>query len=384
MERFSRKAIHHLDAEGRERRAVVGLLCKETDGLLDEGVERLLGGKVGLIARYSRPKECRTVHRVVARGTLHRRKLRAYVVLDAFQFLAVVRPCHDVEVGADGREAEAVRFVQVLVDPLLVDLVRARIARERLHIAGTLLEPLQVLLAVVDQHILVVDVVTREEQPDGRGERQAAIAPVGREFFVTGVGRHRRGHILRIGERMQAEDVIADAHLVRCEGDVLQAGGVLRREGEVFFDQSGLGCRTGNLVRREAAQADEPRIVHDALELLRRLDELGRSVLIADLFGDDMSPAEGVPIALSAAALFGRLRQEQVTRMVEIGAFVEMSLERTRKEAHLFLLQFGLVLLTHEPILLMYDTEIGQHADRLAPCGVYRFVLGGGYGVQLR
>ena len=170
----------------------------------------------------------RAVHRVVARGTLHRRELRPRVVLDAFELLPVVRPRHDVEVGADGRETEAVGFVQVLVDPLLVDLVGTRVARKRLHVAGTLLEPLQVLLAVVDQHVLVVDMIARKQQPDGRGERQAAVASVGRELFVAGVGRHRRGHILCVGERMQAQDIIADAHLVRCEGDVLQAGSVLR------------------------------------------------------------------------------------------------------------------------------------------------------------
>ena len=97
-----------------------------------------------------------------------------------------------------------------------------------------------------------------------------------------------------------------------------------------------------------------------------------------------MAPTEGIPIALSAAALFGRLRQKQITRVVEVGSFVEMPLERTREETHLLFLQFRAVFLAHEPILLVHDAEIGQHADRLAPRGVDRLVLGGGYGVQLR
>ena len=164
----------------------------------------------------------------MARGTLHRRELAARVVLDAFQLLPVVRPRHDVEVSTDGGKAEAVRFVQVLVDPLLVDLVGARVARERLHVAGTFLETLQILLAVVDQHILVVDMVARQEQPHGRGERQSAVAPVGRELLVAGVGRHCGGHVLRIGKRMQAKDIVAHTHLIRREGDVLQTGRIFR------------------------------------------------------------------------------------------------------------------------------------------------------------
>jgi len=97
-----------------------------------------------------------------------------------------------------------------------------------------------------------------------------------------------------------------------------------------------------------------------------------------------MSPTEGAPVALSAAALFGRLRQKQITRVVEVGSFVEMPLERTRQETHVLFLKFRAVLLAHEPVLLVHDAEIGQHTDRLAPCSVDRLVLGGGYGVQLR
>ena len=228
MQRFSREPIDHLDTERGGRREVVGFFGEETDRLLDESVKALLCRKVGLVTRYGCPEQRRTVHRVVARGTLHRRELAARVVLDAFQFLAVVRPCHHVEVGADGREAEAVRFVQVLVDPLLVYLVGAGVTRERLHVAGVLLETLQVLLAVVDQHVLVVQVVAGEQQPHRRGEREAAVRAVGRELLVTAVGRHSRRQVFRVGKRVQAQDVVADAHFPRREGDVLQAGRIFQ------------------------------------------------------------------------------------------------------------------------------------------------------------
>ena len=122
-------------------------------------------------------------------------------------------------------------------------------------------------------------------------------------------------------------------------------------------------------------QTDETRIVHDALELFCCLDELGRSILVADLFGDDMSPTEGIPITLLAAPLFGRLRQEQVARMIEERTFVEMPLERTRQETHIVLLYLRFVPLAHEPILLVDDTVIGQDLDGLAPCGMDRLVF---------
>ena len=97
-----------------------------------------------------------------------------------------------------------------------------------------------------------------------------------------------------------------------------------------------------------------------------------------------MPPAEGIEIALLAAALLGRLRQEQKARVVEVRTFVEMTLERTRQKTHVVLLQFRPVLLVHEPILLVDDAVIGQDLDGLAPCRMYGLVFGGGYGVQLR
>lgn len=163
----------------------------------------------------------------MARGALHRRELAARVVLDVLQFLPIVRPCHHVEVGTYGGKAEAMRLVEILVDPLLVYLVGTRIARERLHIAGAFLETLQILLAVVDQQILVINMVARQQQADGRGERQTAVR-WSVESFVTGIGSHIARQVFRVGERVQAQDIVADAHLPGREGDVLQAGGILQ------------------------------------------------------------------------------------------------------------------------------------------------------------
>jgi len=62
--------------------------------------------------------------------------------------------------------------------PLPVDLVAARVARQRLHIACGLLETPQVLRAVVEEDVLVPNVVARQEQSHGRGETQPAVASI--------------------------------------------------------------------------------------------------------------------------------------------------------------------------------------------------------------
>ncbi len=41
VQRFTREPVHHLDAEGRERRAVIGFLREQAHRLLDEGMETL-------------------------------------------------------------------------------------------------------------------------------------------------------------------------------------------------------------------------------------------------------------------------------------------------------------------------------------------------------
>ncbi len=45
MDGFSGQAVHHADAERRERILVGGLPDEQAQGLLDKGVETLLGGK---------------------------------------------------------------------------------------------------------------------------------------------------------------------------------------------------------------------------------------------------------------------------------------------------------------------------------------------------
>ena len=123
VQRFSRKPVHHLDAEGRERTAVVGFLREEAHRLLNEGVETLFRLEVRRVAGHRRPVERRAVDSVVAGDALHAGKLAAHIVLDMLQFLRVIAPRHDVEVRPYRGQPVGMGFVQVLVYPLAVDAV---------------------------------------------------------------------------------------------------------------------------------------------------------------------------------------------------------------------------------------------------------------------
>ncbi|CCY05087.1 predicted protein [Eggerthella sp. CAG:1427] len=382
MERFARQPVHHLHSERRHRIPVVGLLRKEAYRLLDEGVEALLRGEVRLIAGNTCPEQGRAVHRIVAWRTLHRSELAARVVLDAFQLVGILAPRYHIEMRTDGGQTERVRLVQILVYPLLVDGVASGVPRKRLHIAGGLLEAFQILVAVVDEDILVIQVVARQEQTERTGERETAIAPVGGQPLVTTVRGDLRRHIVHIREGMQAETLVPDAHFISGESDVLQAGCLLRGEREVLLDQSRLLPRSRNLVIREAAQADKAGIVHNPCELVCRFKEFQYGVLVADFLRDDEAPAQRVEVALPATALFGGLRQEQVTPMVKERTLVEVPLETAAQKAHLLLLKLRFVTLLDKPVLLVYDAEVRQHLDCLAPRPVYGFVLRCGHGVD--
>ena len=123
VQRFSREPVHHLDAEGRGRAAVIGFLREEAHRLLDEGVETLLRREVRRIAGHGRPVECRAVDGVMARHALHACQLASHIVPDMLQLLRVVAPRHDVEVRPYRGQTVGMGFVQVLVYPLAVDAV---------------------------------------------------------------------------------------------------------------------------------------------------------------------------------------------------------------------------------------------------------------------
>ena len=107
-----------------------------------------------------------------------------------------------------------------------------------MHIACCLLELTQHLRRVIDEEVLVHDVVAGEQHPDRCGKRETAIATVCRETLVTAVGSHACRQVFGIGERVQAEVVVANLHLASSEGDVLQAGGILLREREILLDDA--------------------------------------------------------------------------------------------------------------------------------------------------
>lgn len=115
---------------------------------------------------------------------------------------------------------------------------------------------------------------------------------------------------------MQAKDVVADSHLVRTQRNVFQRGGVGLREREVFFHDTCLSNRPDDFIGGQPVEPDKPALVHNRGELPDRFDELRHRLLVLDFLRDDEPATQRIEIALRAAALFGRLGQEQVTGMV--------------------------------------------------------------------
>ncbi len=237
---------------------------------------------------------------------------------------------------------------------------------------------------IIYKHVLVIDVIVRKQQSDRSGKGEAAVAAVRGEFLVASVGPYRSGQVVRVGERMHREPLVADTHFRPPEPDVLQRGGVLLREGEVFLHQAGLLSLSGNFLRREPFQTDQPGISDDALELLHGFQEAEDTVLVPDLPGEDMPPAEDGEVALLPHALLRGTGDEQVREMVQERPLVEMELEAAVQESRLLLAGTRPVPLLQEPVLAVDDGMAGQYPDRLPSCAVHGLVIGGGEGEDFR
>ena len=237
---------------------------------------------------------------------------------------------------------------------------------------------------VIYEHVLVIDVIVRKQQPDRSGKGKPAVATVRGEFAVASVGPYRSGQVVRVGERMHREPLVADTHFRAPEPDVLQRGGVLLREGEVFLHQAGFLFPSGDLLRREPFQTDQPGVADDALKLLHRFQETDHTVLVPHLPGEDMPPAEDGEIALLPHAFLRGMGDEQVREMVQEGTLVEMKLEAAVQESQFLLVGTCLVPLLQEPVLAVDDGMAWQYLDRLPSCAVHGLVIGGGEGEDFR
>ena len=239
-----------------------------------------------------------------------------------------------------------------------------------MHVARLLLELLQVLGRVVDKEILVHDVVAREQYPDGSRERKTAVAPVGGQAFIAHVRRHLARQIVRIGQGVQAEAVVADLHLCGPEREVLQAGRFLLREREILLDDARAVFRPGNFVFPHPRDTDKAAVVDDALKLVATLQETCHRILVLHLFRNDEIPGECREIALGTATFLRRLGQKEVACVPQIRSLIEMPFKGTGEETEVVPLDVGRVVLLDEPVLPVHDAVIRQYLYRFRPCRV--------------
>ncbi len=176
---------------------------------------------------------------------------------------------------------------------------------------------------------------------------------------------------------MQAEPLVTDTHPVRVQLHVLQHGGSVCRQREIPLDNARFAFRSRNLFRGEAFQPCQPAVVDDAFKLSHRFHETLHRFPVPDFLRHQKTTAERVPVALLPGAFLRGLGKEQIAGVVQVGPFVEVSLETAGEEAQFVPADVRLVFLRDENILLVDDGEIRQYLDRLRSCGVHRLIVCG-------
>lgn len=290
----------------------------------------------------------------------HQGKLASGIVLDAPEFLPVIRPGQHVAVAAYGKQSLGMGFVQKHFRPFMVDGIAPAVPGQGQHVARGLFHLLQDFLGIVNEHILGIDVVARKQQSDRSGERKHAVTAVGGQTLITSVRSHTCGQILRIGKDMQAEAFVTDPHPLGIEADILQYGrSVFHFQGQVLFEQPGRVFRTYQFFRPQPLHPDMAGIVHDTFELFHGFEELHHSIPVRDFLGEDVSPAQGTEVAPAAGPFTRGLGQVQETAVPQIRAFVEMAGIALGQETFRNI-SLRTVAFPGEPVLLVHDRKGGK------------------------
>ena len=318
----------------------------------------------------------------MAWSALHQGKGTAHVILDSAQFLLVAAPCQHIEMRTDGGQALRMGDVEILLYPLLVDLIATAVPCQRVHVPCLLFEAFKIGVAVLDEDVLVIDMVAGQHQAHGSGKGQTAVASVGGEPFIPAVRTDRSRQVVRVRERMQTKHIVAHTHKVGTQTDVLQRGVSFFREGEITVKQTAFFLCAYQFFFRHAGNPYLFGVIDDTLELIDGFHELHHLVPVGDFLGNEMSAAERGKIALLCHTLPVGLGQEQVNAVMQVGAFVEMPFRCTGKETQTAASELALIVFLNKPVLFMHDAVIGQHLDGLVPCRVHRLVFCGGDGKE--
>ena len=219
-----------------------------------------------------------------------------------------------------------VRQVEILLYPLLVDLIASAITRQRVHIPRLLFKAFKVGIAIFNEEILIVDVVARKKQAHGSRKTQSAITAVGRKSFIACIGMHTCGEVVRIAQRVQAKHLVAHTYKVCPQTNILQRSVLTLRKRKVSIEESSLFFRTDEFILSHSRQTKMVTIIDNPLKLVYGFQEFRHRFLIFNVFGDEMPTAQGREITLLCHALLGRLGEKEINRVMEVRSLIEMSL----------------------------------------------------------
>ena len=165
-----------------------------------------------------------------------------------------------------GIEVVQINVLVQVVDPLLIDLVSNDYTLKATVCSLHFSRIFVVFRTIFDKQILVVDMVARQEQTDGRSERQTAVA--GRSIvFISHIRSDTSGQIFRIRKRMQADVFTSYPKPIRSQFQIFQTSSIVQWQGEILFDKSGRNSVSCNFIGTDTGKAYKSAIVHYPFKL---------------------------------------------------------------------------------------------------------------------
>ena len=227
------------------------------------------------------------------RFAFHQCQRRTYVIFHLTQFLFVATPCQNIEVRPNRSQTLRVRQVEILLYPLLVDLIASAITRQRVHIPRLLFKAFKVGIAIFDEEILVIDMVAGQHQTHGRGKGKTAVTSVGGQSFISAVRADRCRQVVRIAQCVQAKHLVAHTYKVCTQTNVLQRCVPTLGEGEIPIEKSSLFFRADDFFLRQSRKLQVVTIIDNPLKLVYGFQEFRHRFLIFNVFGNEMPTAQG-------------------------------------------------------------------------------------------
>lgn len=183
---------------------------------------------INLITQCNHPGRHQTIRHIITQNALRHHRLTTHIILSTFRLLTIIQPHRRIRINTSKHRTRTIHFIRMLISPLLICLIKTKMAQGQLRITNILLRALRILLTIISRRMLIMRIITKRRRPRQENRQRTTIQTINQRLLMATINHRDEQRIFHIKGHIRTRSIITSTRFPHQRKSILRTNHVFR------------------------------------------------------------------------------------------------------------------------------------------------------------